>query len=85
MTIPIPIYLSLLMFMVLIKIIKCKVTPGVLTTSQKQYLLDMHNDIRNTVAIGNYTGNGGVNLPEATNMNQLLWVSIYITSLHILI
>ena len=49
-------------------------TVGALTTGQKQQLLDMHNGIRDNVAGGTYAGNGGVALPSAANMNELIWV-----------
>jgi len=50
------------------------VTPsGILTTAQKQEILDMHNQVRNTVADGEYAGNNDVLLPSAQNMNELLW------------
>ena len=44
---------------------------GTLTIDQKQYLLDMHNNIRNVVAGGAY-----LDLPSASNMNELLWVCL---------
>ena len=65
---------QLLITLSLIYVINAQSIVGVLTTAQKQYILDMHNDIRNTVADGNYAGNGGLNLPGARNMNELLWV-----------
>ena len=47
----------------------------VLGTNEKQFILDWHNDIRNTVADGNNDANvGNGATAEARNMNELLWV-----------
>ena len=65
--------MSLTLITLLMKTSNAQGTVGSLTTAQKQTLLDMHNDVRNTVANGLYAGNSG-NLPSARNMNELLWV-----------
>ena len=65
--------ISLTFITLLMTTSNAQVVVGVLTTAQKQTLLNMHNDARNTVANGDFVGNSG-NLPSATNMNELLWV-----------
>ena len=49
---------------------------GELSTEQKQFILDIHNENRNAVANDSYfiPGIGGSDFPEASNMNELLWV-----------
>ena len=65
-------YYSWVVIIALMKTINCQVTAGSLTTAEKQHLLDMHNDLRNDVATGSFQGL--TYLPEARDMNELLWV-----------
>lgn len=48
--------------------LRADVTAGVLQPEEKQQLLDQHNLLRTTVAVGKEAGE-----PSATNMNQLFW------------
>ena len=49
--------------------------PNVLTDTDRQLMLDLHNQIRSEVARGIYMGPGGANQPEACDMNALMWSS----------
>ena len=60
---------QLLIILSLIYSTKAQAIVGVLSTTEKQQILNLHNDIRNVVANGNF-----IALPTATNMNELLWV-----------
>ena len=46
--------------------------PNTLDTSEKQEMLDAHNNYRSQTALGNMPAPSG-NQPQATNMNKLFW------------